>query len=69
MPVITVKMTKEHGGATTEQKRVLIRKITSAFVEVMGRGEKTTVVIIEEVDMENYGIGGEQVSEIRKRQT
>ncbi len=67
MPVINVKMTKENGGATSEQKEQLIRKLTNAFVEVMGRGEKTTVVIIEEVETDNYGIGGEQITEIRKR--
>lgn len=67
MPFINVKMTKENGGATKEQKQKLISGMTKVFVDTFGRGEKTTVVLIEEVDMQNYGIGGESVEMIRKK--
>lgn len=67
MPFINVKMTKENGGATKEQKQKLICGMTKVFVDTFGRGEKTTVVLIEEVDMQNYGIGGESVEIIRKK--
>ncbi|MCG8337759.1 MAG: 4-oxalocrotonate tautomerase family protein [Proteobacteria bacterium] len=66
MPIINLKMTKEDGGATKEQKTALIKGLTDVFVDVMGRGEKTTVVTIEEIETDNYGIGGEPVTEIRK---
>jgi 4-oxalocrotonate tautomerase len=65
MPVLNIIMTKEQGGATKEQKAALIEGFTKVFTEVMGRGEKTMVVIITEVDTDNYGIGGRTITEIR----
>ena len=67
MPVINVKMTLEDGGLSAEDKALLARKLTDSFVEVTGRGQKTCVVIIDEVSTDNYAIGGEMVSEIRKK--
>ncbi len=67
MPYINLKMTEEDGGATKEQKAALIAGFTKVFVDVIGRGQKTTVVTIDEIHTDNYGIGGEQVTEIRKR--
>lgn len=67
MPLINIKMTKENGGATKEQKEKLIQGMTKVFVDVFKRGEQTAVVIIEEVETENYGIGGVSVSEIREK--
>lgn len=67
MPVINVKMTIEDGGLKAQQKRDLARKLTDAFVEVVGRGHKTCVVVIDEVSTDNYAIGGELVSEIRRK--
>ena len=49
MPVISVSMTKENGGLSKAQKQKLISGLTSAFVDVVGRGEKTCVVVINEV--------------------
>ncbi len=67
MPIINVTMTKEEGGATKEQKEQLARELTDAFVKVIGRGEKTCVVTINEVDTDNYAIGGETISNIRNK--
>lgn len=67
MPIINVKMTKENGGATIEQKELLAKKLTEAFVEVFNRGEKTCVVTIDEVSTDNYAIGGETITNIRNR--
>ncbi|RXK03933.1 tautomerase [Arcobacter sp. CECT 8989] len=66
MPIINVKMTHEDGGATKEQKEQLAQKLTQAFVDVFGRGEKTCVVTIEEVSTDNYAIGGKTITNIRK---
>lgn len=66
MPVVNITMTKEDGGATKEQKEALIEGFTKVFVEVMGRGEKTMVVTINEIDTDSYGIGGKTVTTIRK---
>ncbi|MCV6638547.1 2-hydroxymuconate tautomerase family protein [Candidatus Albibeggiatoa sp. nov. NOAA] len=68
MPIINVTMTKEDGGATQEQKEALIRELTHTFAKIIGRGEKTCVVTIDEVSTDNYGIGGESITNIRKQQ-
>ena len=66
MPIISVKMTREEGGLSVEQKEVLVKKLTDSFVQVVGRGEKTCVVTIDEISTDNYAIGGKTVSKIRK---
>ena len=67
MPVINVKMTHEDGGATKEQKEELAKGITELFANVFnGRGASSAVVIIEEVNTDNYAIGGKTITNIRK---
>lgn len=66
MPIINVKMTHEDGGATQEQKEQLAQKLTQAFVDVFGRGEKTCVVTIDEISTDNYAIGGKTITNIRR---
>lgn len=70
MPVISVSMTKENGGLNKAQKQKLISGLTSAFVDVVGRGDKTCVVVINEVECQNYGIDGVNIEvsieELRK---
>jgi len=65
MPFINVKLTKEDGGASVSQKEELIKGMTDLVSKVMGRGEKTTVVVIEEVSTDNYGFGGKSITQIR----
>ncbi|AXX92947.1 tautomerase [Malaciobacter molluscorum LMG 25693] len=66
MPVINVKMTHEDGGASKEQKEEFTKKIANDFEEVFKRSSKNAVVIIEEVNTDNYSIGGETITNIRK---
>lgn len=68
MPIINVKMTAEDGGATKEQKEVLAKEMTRVFDDIFGRGSKSAVVIIEEINTDNYAIGGETITNIRKEQ-
>jgi len=65
MPFINIKMTKEDGGATTQQKEELIKGVTDVFDKVIGRSAKTAVVVIEEVSTDNYGMGGQSITQIR----
>ncbi|MDU4962402.1 MAG: 4-oxalocrotonate tautomerase family protein [Sporomusaceae bacterium] len=65
MPYVNIKITKE--GATSEQKARLIEGATRLLVDVLGKNPKTTVVVIDEVDTDNWGIGGETVTVLRKR--
>jgi len=64
MPYINIRITRE--GATAEQKAELIRGATQLLVDVLGKNPATTVVVIDEVDTDNWGIGGESITERRK---
>ena len=66
MPMVNVKITRE--GATAEQKSRVIAEMTEVLARVLGKNPATTIVIIEEVETENWGIAGEPVSEVRKRE-
>ncbi|MBK5072632.1 4-oxalocrotonate tautomerase family protein [Budviciaceae bacterium CWB-B4] len=65
MPYVNIKITKE--GATAEQKKQLIEGVTQLLVNVLDKNPATTVVVIDEVDMDNWGIGGFPVTELRKK--
>ncbi len=66
MPLVNVKITRE--GATAEQKSQVISEMTEVLARVLGKNPQSTIVIIEEVETENWGIAGEPVSERRKRE-
>ena len=66
MPYVNIKITRE--GATAEQKATLIREVTRLLAETLGKNPATTVVVIEEVDTDNWGIGGETVTVRRGRE-
>lgn len=59
MPCVNIKITP---GATQEQKARLIAGVTNLLRDELGKNPQTTVVIIEEVDTDNWGIGGESVT-------
>ncbi|HKL48147.1 MAG TPA: 4-oxalocrotonate tautomerase family protein [Desulfuromonadales bacterium] len=65
MPYVNIKITRE--GATKEQKARLIEGVTDLLVEVLGKNPQTTVVTIDEVGTDSWGLGGEMVSERRKK--
>jgi 4-oxalocrotonate tautomerase len=66
MPYVNIKITRE--GATAEQKTQLIRGVTNMLRDVLGKDPLTTVVVIEEVETDNWGIGGESITIRRKRE-
>lgn len=64
MPYVNIKITNE--GATAEQKAELISGVTSLLQNILGKNPQTTVVVIEEVPTDNWGIGGESITVRRK---
>ncbi len=66
MPYVNIKITRE--GATTGQKAQLIQGVTNLLRDVLGKDPQTTVVVIEEVDTDGWGIGGESITVRRKRE-
>jgi 4-oxalocrotonate tautomerase len=72
MPYVNIKVTREGTapGATAttpEQKAALIKGVSELLLDVMGKPLTSTFVVIEEVEMENWGVGGVPTPEYRKR--
>jgi len=65
MPYVNLKITRE--GATAQQKAALIRGVTQLLADILGKNPQTTVVVIDEVDTDNWGIGGDSVT-VRRQQ-
>jgi 4-oxalocrotonate tautomerase len=64
MPYVNIKITRE--GASAAQKAELIKGVTRLLQDILGKNPATTVVVIDEVETDNWGIGGETVTERRK---
>ncbi|NQZ88298.1 MAG: 4-oxalocrotonate tautomerase family protein [Colwellia sp.] len=64
MPYINVKITDE--SVTNEQKKAIIKGCTQLMVEVLNKNPATTFVVIDEINTDNWGIGFDQVTELRK---
>lgn len=65
MPYVNIKVTDE--GVSAEQKKQLIQGATQLLVDVLGKNPATTVVVIDEVNTDNWGIGYDVVTELRGR--
>lgn len=60
MPYVNIKITKT--GATAEQKAELIKGATELLQRVLNKNPATTVVVIDEVETDNWGLGGESIT-------
>ncbi len=65
MPFVNIKITDE--GATPEQKEQLIQGVTDLLQTTLGKDPATTVVVIEEVPTDNWGVGRETITKIRSK--
>lgn len=61
MPYVNIKLTGDEEAPTDEEKRQLIEGVTELVGRVLGKNTDNMVVIIEEIPMANYGIGGKTV--------
>jgi len=64
MPYINIKVTDEQ--VTTEQKAALIEGATALVANVLNKNPATTVVVIDIVDTDNWGVGGKVVTDLRR---
>ena len=67
MPFVKICVTKENDEPTKEQKELLINGVTNLINEVLGKNKSSTVVIIEEIDTDYYGLGGKSITNLRKK--
>lgn len=65
MPYVNIKITRE--GATAQQKARLIQGVTELLRDTLGKNPATTVVVIDEVDTDNWGVGGIPVTDRRRQ--
>ena len=57
MPYVNVQITRE-GDTSAQRKAEIIQGISNVLKDVLGKDPKSTFVVIEEVELENWGIGG-----------
>lgn len=62
MPYVNIKVTGGNEAPSTEQKAELIRGVTELLSRVLNKNPETTVVVIDEINMDNWGIGGKSVT-------
>jgi 4-oxalocrotonate tautomerase len=65
MPIVTIQITRE--GTTAEQKAALIKGATDLLVDVLNKPPALTFVVIQEVELEDWGVGGLPVAEHRRQ--
>ena len=62
MPYVNIKVTGGNEAPSAEQKAELIRGVNELLSRVLNKNPETTVVVIDEIDMDNWGIGGKSVT-------
>lgn len=65
MPYIKIEVTRE--GVTREQKQQLIKGVTDLMTDVLNKDPHLTHVVIQEVELDNWGYAGDQVSVLREQ--
>ena len=65
MPYVNIRITRE-GGTTPEQKAALIEGTTRLLSDVLDKSSATTFVVIDEVELDNWGVGGLPVADYRR---
>jgi 4-oxalocrotonate tautomerase len=64
-PFVHIKIIRE--GVAPEQKARLIAGVTRLLQETLGKNPAATVVVTDEVDIDNRGLGGKTLTVRRKR--
>ncbi|MEG6503743.1 MULTISPECIES: tautomerase family protein [unclassified Desulfovibrio] len=69
MPFVNIKVTGGKEAPTSAQKAEIISGVTELLARVLGKNPATTMVIIDEIETDNWGIGGQSVTQRRKQAT
>jgi len=65
MPYVKIEVTRE--GVTRQQKQALIKGVTDVITNVLNKDPYLTHVVIQEVELDDWGYGGEQTSVLREK--
>ena len=60
MPYVNIRLLE---GITTEQKQELIKGVTDLLQNLLNKNPDTTIVVIDELSSDNWGIGGQTVTQ------
>lgn len=71
MPIVTVQVTRE--GTTAErtsvsadEKAAIIKGVSQVLLDVLNKPLESTYVVIEEIDLANWGWGGLPTDQYRR---
>ena len=67
MPYVNIKVTGGSEAPTKEQKATIINGVTELLFDVLGKDPSTTFVVIDEIEMDNWGVAGETVTRLRAK--
>lgn len=71
MPYVNIKITREGGpdgnGPSHAEKAELIYGTTELLARILGKSPASTFVVIDEVGLNDWGIGGLPVREYRNK--
>jgi 4-oxalocrotonate tautomerase len=72
MPYVNIKVTREgttpdRQSVTAEQKAELIKGVSELLLKVLNKPLNATFVVIDQVDKEDWGVGGLPVDVWRKQ--
>ncbi|KXU89017.1 4-oxalocrotonate tautomerase [Caballeronia megalochromosomata] len=72
MPIVTIQVTREGNkpgtnAVTADEKVQLIKGVSQLLLDVLNKPLESTFVVIQEVELENWGVGGVPVQEYRRQ--
>ena len=65
MPYIKIEVTRE--GVTREQKQTIIKGVTDLISDTLNKDPHLTHVVIQEIELDDWGYAGNQVSVLRQQ--
>ena len=65
MPYVKIELTRE--GVSREQKQQLIKGVTDLITDVLNKDPHLTHVVIQEINLDDWGYAGDQVSVLREK--
>ncbi|WP_426129471.1 tautomerase family protein [Pararhizobium sp. PWRC1-1] len=74
MPIVTVQVTREgttadRSSVSAEEKAAIIKGVSQVLLDVLNKPLESTYVVIEEVDLDNWGWGGLPTVKYRRQRT
>ena len=65
MPLVSIKVAQRQAALTAGKKEELIEGVTRLIAEVLDKRPQDVVVLIEELNPDNWGQGGQSATKLR----